>query len=617
MARDLGLRDDGDREVAARAGARQTDRCISAAPAARRSSQPTRRNTRGTGRRRGGTASVRACRRPGTILHVPDAPGDAPGPSRNCPMCGMALEPEMPTLDEGENPELVDFRRRFWWTLPLTRRRRRARDGGHRLQLLGIATPELGRARACRRRSCSGRAGRSSCAASQSIVNRSPNMWTLIGLGVAAAFVYSVVATVAPGVFPAVFVAHGPRRRLLRGGGGDRLADAARASCWSCARARRRRRRSSALLGLAPKTARRIARRRHRRGRPADARAGRRPPARAAGREGAGRRRRRSKAQLERRRIDAHRRADAGREARRATSSSARRINGTRQPRDARREGRRARPCSRRSCRWWRRRSAAARRCSAWPIAVVVLVRARRGRRSRSLTFVAWGLLGPRAALGLRAGQRGGGADHRLPVRARPGDADVDHGGDRPAATQRRAVPRRRGDRDAAQDRHADRRQDRHAHGGQAGVRSRRRRRRASTEDEVLRLAASLDQGSEHPLADAIVARRASAVSRSTRPKDFESSTGIGVRGSVDGQRGRARQHRADAGASASTSTPLRDAGRGAARGRRERDVPRRRRRSSAGLLAVADPIKDSDAGGDRGAARRRHPHRHGDRRRR
>src|SRR6185436_15976009 len=37
-----------------------------------------------------------------------------------CPKCGMALEPEAPSLDEAENPELVDFRRRFWWTLPLT-----------------------------------------------------------------------------------------------------------------------------------------------------------------------------------------------------------------------------------------------------------------------------------------------------------------------------------------------------------------------------------------------------------------------------------------------------------------------------------------------------------------
>ena len=40
---------------------------------------------------------------------------DAPG---SCPICGMALEPMMPSLEEGENPELTDFRHRFWWTLP-------------------------------------------------------------------------------------------------------------------------------------------------------------------------------------------------------------------------------------------------------------------------------------------------------------------------------------------------------------------------------------------------------------------------------------------------------------------------------------------------------------------
>ena len=38
----------------------------------------------------------------------------------NCPKCGMALEPLMPSLDEEENPELVSFRHRFWWTLPFT-----------------------------------------------------------------------------------------------------------------------------------------------------------------------------------------------------------------------------------------------------------------------------------------------------------------------------------------------------------------------------------------------------------------------------------------------------------------------------------------------------------------
>ena len=39
-----------------------------------------------------------------------------------CPKCGMALEPEAPSLEEGENPELVDFRRRFWWSPRFPRR---------------------------------------------------------------------------------------------------------------------------------------------------------------------------------------------------------------------------------------------------------------------------------------------------------------------------------------------------------------------------------------------------------------------------------------------------------------------------------------------------------------
>ena len=42
-----------------------------------------------------------------------------PGPG-NCPICGMTLEPVLPTLEQGDDPELVDFRRRFACTLPLT-----------------------------------------------------------------------------------------------------------------------------------------------------------------------------------------------------------------------------------------------------------------------------------------------------------------------------------------------------------------------------------------------------------------------------------------------------------------------------------------------------------------
>ena len=47
----------------------------------------------------------------------PEVRQEGPG---TCPYCGMALEPEMPSLEEEENPELRDFSRRLWWTLPLT-----------------------------------------------------------------------------------------------------------------------------------------------------------------------------------------------------------------------------------------------------------------------------------------------------------------------------------------------------------------------------------------------------------------------------------------------------------------------------------------------------------------
>ena len=129
------------------------------------------------------------------------APGD-------CPKCGMTLEPEMPTLDEGENHELVDFRRRFWWTLPFTVVVTVLAMAGHRFAwlppntqswvelvlslpiVLWAGAPFFIRGW-------------------QSVINRSPNMWTLISIGTGAAFVYSVVATLAPGVFPETFAAHG------------------------------------------------------------------------------------------------------------------------------------------------------------------------------------------------------------------------------------------------------------------------------------------------------------------------------------------------------------------------------------------------------------------------
>ena len=93
----------------------------------------------------------------------------------------------------------------------------------------------------------------------ESIVNRSPNMWTLISIGVGAAYVYSVVATLFPGHLPAPVPR--PWRRgagLFRGGGGDRRAGLPRPGAGAASARERTGSAIRALLDLAPKTARRI-----------------------------------------------------------------------------------------------------------------------------------------------------------------------------------------------------------------------------------------------------------------------------------------------------------------------------------------------------------------------
>jgi P-type Cu+ transporter len=133
----------------------------------------------------------------------PEIIRDGPG---SCPICGMALEPlGVPTGEEGPNPELIDFTRRLWvsavLSLPLL-----ALAMGPMLGLplrdwigeplagwieLALATPVvLWAAIPFFRR------GR------DSVLNRSPNMWTLIAIGVGTAYLYSVVATLFPGIFP-------------------------------------------------------------------------------------------------------------------------------------------------------------------------------------------------------------------------------------------------------------------------------------------------------------------------------------------------------------------------------------------------------------------------------
>src|SRR5688572_10460696 len=178
---------------------------------------------------------------------------DAPG---TCPICGMALEPVMPTLEEGENPELVDFRRRFWTTLPLSLVVLTLAMFGHRVPLISTgARTWLELALSAPVVLWAGWPFFQRWA--QSIANRSPNMWMLIGPGVGAAFGYSVVATVAPGLFPASFHEHGRVGVYFEAAAvivsltlmGQLLELRARSSTSAAIKA---------LLRLAPPTARRI-----------------------------------------------------------------------------------------------------------------------------------------------------------------------------------------------------------------------------------------------------------------------------------------------------------------------------------------------------------------------
>jgi Cu+-exporting ATPase len=193
----------------------------------------------------------------GTIYTCPMHPEvrqDHPG---NCPKCGMTLEPVLPSLDDEENPELTDFRHRFWWTLPLTVIVTFMAMFGHRFGWMAMATqswlelvlsvpivlwggwPFFVRG-------------------VQSVIQRSPNMWTLIGLGTSAAFTYSVVATLVPSVFPQTFQSMGRVAVYFEAAAviisltllGQILELKARSQTSMAIKS---------LLGLAPKTARRIA----------------------------------------------------------------------------------------------------------------------------------------------------------------------------------------------------------------------------------------------------------------------------------------------------------------------------------------------------------------------
>ncbi len=171
-----------------------------------------------------------------------------------CPICGMALEPAVATLDQGENPELGIMGRRLWVSAILTAPIL-AMAMGEMVHFPGgratvwieflLATPVVlwggwpffERAWA-------------------SAVHRSPNMFTLIAMGTGTAFVYSVAATLVPWVFPASFRGHGGEVAVYFEPAavittlvllGQVLELRARGQTSSALRA---------LLGLAPKTAR-------------------------------------------------------------------------------------------------------------------------------------------------------------------------------------------------------------------------------------------------------------------------------------------------------------------------------------------------------------------------
>ena len=184
---------------------------------------------------------------------------DAPG---SCPICGMALEPKTISAEPQKNPELVDMSRRFWTaaalTVPLVLLAMGELVLGARFEQLlsprlrtwielALATPV-----------CTWSAWPFYVRAVQSIRNRSLNMFTLIGLGVSVAFSYSLIAAVAPGIFPASFREHdGQVGVYFEAAGvivtlillGQVLELRARSATGAAIRK---------LLGLAPKLARRV-----------------------------------------------------------------------------------------------------------------------------------------------------------------------------------------------------------------------------------------------------------------------------------------------------------------------------------------------------------------------
>jgi Cu+-exporting ATPase len=196
----------------------------------------------------------------GTIYTCPMHPEVRQVGPGSCPICGMALEPEQVSLDDAPDPELKDMTRRFWIALALTLPVFALEMGGH-LGLMHLVPPAwsnwisfvlstpavLWAGAPFFERGW------------KSLLTRNLNMFTLIAMGTGVAYLYSVVATLAPQLFPPAFRdMHGAVAVYFEAASvitvlvllGQVLELRARAQTSGAIRA---------LLGLAPKTARRIA----------------------------------------------------------------------------------------------------------------------------------------------------------------------------------------------------------------------------------------------------------------------------------------------------------------------------------------------------------------------
>ncbi|HET9460208.1 MAG TPA: heavy metal translocating P-type ATPase [Sphingomicrobium sp.] len=196
---------------------------------------------------------------PGTIWTCPMHPQIRRNGPGSCPICGMALEPLEPTEEEGPNPELIEMSRRFWVSTVLTAP----------IVFLVVATELFGFEPLPMRESMWAQMALATPVVLwggwpfferfwASLKTRNLNMFTLIGLGVGVAYAYSVVATLAPGLFPASLRTMGGLVPVYFEAAavittlvllGQVLELRARAATGKAIRA---------LLGLAPKTARRV-----------------------------------------------------------------------------------------------------------------------------------------------------------------------------------------------------------------------------------------------------------------------------------------------------------------------------------------------------------------------